>query len=480
MAFETKRFATALVAAGRLAVYGLVMLTILGAARPSAAAPPQNVTVTAQVGPEGATIQAPKAGFSLTFPRGALTRPTVVRLRVAHEQFEELSRPGYVLSPHGIELTLDLNAVAADAVLILRLDFPGDYDPLATTMGIANIRGFTLAVPSRRSRGTQLVGSVDQPSLRALSRHGRLRGHTRLRIFTANAEPVAPPILSTSLSQFVYDPSTGTGSFYHPLADLTNKRVALCVHGIIATLDDLVSLAVYLATYTRPGDSQPYYDVIIGFQYTSNAPLAQIGGAMADLVGKHASGVAALDVYAHSMGTIVSRYAIEIGGTAPRLGPLPGGGHYVSLGGPQVGVPFGNISALQTLLLLFGFSAKPCILDLLTDGQGGPPETPFLSALNPGTDGPDRTTAAYYSLSANDYAAEDPPLGDIVNYLYTRSVPPDGVTNDGLVAVYSAQSPVLGLQSASWQPGLTFDVSHHALVISATVFEELGKLIASW
>jgi hypothetical protein len=68
----------------------------------------------------------------------------------------------------------------------------------------------------------------------------------------------------------------------------------------------------------------------------------------------------------------------------------------------------------------------------------------------------------------------------LVNHLYTRSVPPDGVTNDGLVAVYSAQSPVLGFQSASWQPGLTFEISHHELVLSAAVFEELGKLIASW
>jgi len=94
-----------------------------------------------------------------------------------------------------------------------------------------------------------------------------------------------------------------------------------------------------------------------------------------------------------------------------------------------------------------GFSAKPYILDLITDGQGGAPETPLLTTLNPGTDGPDRATAAYYSPSANDYAAEAPPVGDIANYVYTKAVPPDGVVNDGLVAVYSAQSPVLGLQA---------------------------------
>jgi hypothetical protein len=144
------------------------------------------------------------------------------------------------------------------------------------------------------------------------------------------------------------------------------------------------------------------------------------------------------------------------------------------------GVPFADFTALQTLLLLFGFSAKPCILDLLTHGQDGPPETSFLETLNPGTDGPDRATAAYYSFSASDYTAEDPPLGDIVNHLYIKAVPPNGVINDGLVAVYSAQSPVLGLQSASWEPGPTFDVSHHELVISAVVFEAIGSLIASW
>jgi hypothetical protein len=127
-----------------------------------------------------------------------------------------------------------------------------------------------------------------------------------------------------------------------------------------------------------------------------------------------------------------------------------------------------------------GFSTKPCILDLITDGQGGAPETPFLTTLNPGTDGPDRGTAAYYSLSADDYAAEAPPVGDIVNYLYTKAVPPDGVVNDGLVAVYSAQSPGLALQSASWQPAPTFEVSHHELVTSTVVFLAIGDLIASW
>jgi hypothetical protein len=43
------------------------------------------------------------------------------------------------------------------------------------------------------------------------------------------------------------------------------------------------------------------------------------------------------------------------------------------------------------------------------------------------------------------------------------AVPPDGVLDDGIVAQDSAHSPVLGLQSASWIDGPTFDVSHHEL-----------------
>ena len=457
----------------------VAVLVTLGAASPAYAAPVPTEKVTQEVSPGGGTLSVPSVGFSITFPPGALTRSTIVTIEVSPAQFKDLSRPGYILSPRGIQLDLDLGAVASNAALTLELGFTGPYDPVATTMGIANPWGLTIAVPSEQSGPGRLVGSLDERALRALSRQAPPR-HTRLRIFTANGAIFAAPILVTSLSQFVYDPSTGTGSFYHPLTDLTNKRVALCVHGLATTLEDLTALAVYLATYTRPGDSQPYYDVVIGFQYTSNVPLAEIGGAMADLVGPSISTVAALDVFAHSLGTVVSRYALEIGGTSSRLGPLPGGGHYLSLGGPQAGVPFADLPLLQTLLMLLGFSVKPCILDLLTEGQDGPPVTSFLSTLNPGTDGPDRATAAYYSFSADDYAAEKPPLGFIVNELYIKAVPPKGVVNDGLVAVYSAQSAVLGLQSASWKEGPTFAVSHHELVTSPEVFEGIGALIASW
>ena len=150
-----------------------VALATLGAAQPSLAAKAHPVTVKEHLGPKGGTVQVPEVGFSISFPRGALTRHTDVKVRVAREQFKDLSLPGYILFPRGIEPTLDLDALAPNAVMALRLDFSGQYDAVATTLGIANARGFTLAVPSQQSGQTGLLGSLDQSALRALSRRTR-------------------------------------------------------------------------------------------------------------------------------------------------------------------------------------------------------------------------------------------------------------------------------------------------------------------
>ncbi len=61
------------------------------------------------------------------------------------------------------------------------------------------------------------------------------------------------------------------------------------------------------------------------------------------------------------------------------------------------------------------------------------------------------------------------------------------MVDDGLVAVYSAQNPVLGRESQTWQAGVTLDIGHHDLVTptkdprtNLSTFDVIDQLIASW
>ncbi len=93
-------------------------------------------------------------------------------------------------------------------------------------------------------------------------------------------------------------------------------------------------------------------------------------------------------------------------------------------------------------------------MDLATTGEDGPPTyTTFLTDLNPTSSlGPDYDSAHYYSVSASNYL-DELPIGPPVDFLYYLAVPPSGVVDDGLVALYSAQNPVLGRESRTWHVG---------------------------
>ncbi len=79
------------------------------------------------------------------------------------------------------------------------------------------------------------------------------------------------------------------------------------------------------------------------------------------------------------------------------------------------------------------------------------------------------------------------PIGPPVDFLYYLAVSPFGVVDDGLVAIYSAQNPVLGRESQTWHVGATLDIGHHDLVTptkdphtNLSTFDVIDQLIAGW
>jgi hypothetical protein len=100
-----------------------------------------------------------------------------------------------------------------------------------------------------------------------------------LTVFTANRVLALEPeveALVTSVRPF------RGGTFSGQVPKLTGQRVAVVVHGIESSLADLTSLGGFLSGFKQSAQPTDYYDVVIGFEYSSNAELAEIGAAMAE------------------------------------------------------------------------------------------------------------------------------------------------------------------------------------------------------
>lgn len=434
---------------------------------------------TRTLGASGGTVASELYAVSVAFGEGALLSETPVTLTVYNEQFPEIGRDGYQHSANGVHLTLDPRALAPGAAVTVQLGHLGTYDDFGTMLAVGRDDGAFVALPSEPSSPGKVSGVLRQSALDLLFPASPPGERQTLTVFTANRVPAsaleAEPLV-TSVRAFQ------DGAFAGQVPDLTNRRVAVVVHGIESSLADLTSLGQFLIDFKQAAQPTNLYDAVIGFEYSSNAELAEIGAALADGMGAAGlAGARSVDLFAHSMGNLVSRYAMETTGLPNRIANV---GHYVSLGGPHAGVPFGNLTYLeQAFFYLFNLSATPCLRDLLTDGENGRPQTSFLKDLNlvDGQRGPNFLTAQYFTMSGDDYSGEEPPVGDTVHLLYLDSIGLDrGEQDDGLVAQYSAQNTLLGRQSEAWTPNAPLNLTHTELHTAPEAFATLTAWMNNW
>jgi hypothetical protein len=458
-----------------------IVFVVMGCAGKGAKQPVENLLeISAVIGPTGGSIESPDYKVAVTAEPGDLSRDTTITIRVRSALESMWNRKEFQRSQNGFIIQLDSEAIADGRTIKLSLPLIGNYDPLWTMLLIENVNGMILALPSTLDpSGEMIVAEISKEITKRLTNSFRTRSNhlpsNALLAFVANREVSAErPPLVTSLYGFK------NGAFTGAPPDTTNRRIAVVVHGIDSSLQDLTSLGAFLASFSADGAPGRYYDAVIGFQYTSNAPIAEIGTALADMVKPYVSVAREADIYAHSMGNLVSRYAMETTSLQNRIGAYIK--HFVGLGGPHSGVPFANIPSFQTLIYIFGGDSYYPLRDLVTYGKDGLPLTNFLTKLNTKQNGPDYEFAQYFTLSGSDYADlyfGNLPVGEIVNLMYDTSVGFDTI-NDGLVAQYSAQSSVLAFQSKTWQVGPTFPLSHTGIHDSQTAFNQLRTWINSW
>ena len=452
----------------------LFFLTSFGCS--SGSDPASNTVIFTQteiLGPEGGRLLSDKHGVRVTIEKGMLRVPSPMTLTIFAEQFTGIKRPGYLYSPNGVRLTMDPAALETDGSILIEMPHDGTYNGFGTMLAVSRADGVMAALPSKESKPNRVSGTLDQSTLEALFTDTPATDSKELMIFSANRElETVPAPFTTSVRPFI------DGEFAGEVPVLSGKRVAVIVHGLESDLANLKSLGQFIFDFKQNGESTNYYNVVIGFEYSSNRPLATIGQAMADWMDQVGlQDAAVVDLIAHSMGNPVSRYAIETTSLPNRIAKVK---NYISLGGPHDGVPFGNLPHTeQAFFYLFKLASEPCLRDLLTNGKEGDPQTDFLKDLNlkEGEQGPNFLTTAYFTMSGDDYLAEDPPLGASIHLLYLASVGiGEGERDDGLVAQYSAQSTLLERQSESWMPNQPFDLSHLGLRTAPKAFNQ----IAAW
>ncbi|HPG57596.1 MAG TPA: hypothetical protein PKW98_07245 [Candidatus Wallbacteria bacterium] len=416
---------------------------------------------TKAVDASGGSFSSPTHKVGVDITPSTFYQQSQVGLEVLDAQHSDVQKDGFYYSPNGVNLSLDPSALegigrAANSSAVreirVRLPYAGSYSQDHPPLFIAmNQNGFFVPVDFVTDTvSSTLVGLVDTMEISALMEG--VAGKLELKIFTANIRLAA--LESGAISASV-KPFNRTRNKFETgaIPSLAGKRVALVVHGITSSLKKSREMGEFLATFRKGGVL--YYDHVIGFDYSSNARISELGAKMAAMTYPYVASAAQLDVFAHSMGNLVARYAMTTQNAEKVPNRLSMVKHYVALGGPHEGVPLVTLSGFKffdMMAYILGIETVNCVYDLLTYVDQLEPYTAFLRDLNDFSKnagvGPEYKTLRVYSMAgqtySNYYMSGIVPAGRIFNYMYKNSVENSGkplvYKIDGIVADYSAGS----------------------------------------
>lgn len=230
---------------------------------------------------------------------------------------------------------------------------------------------------------------------------------------------------SADVPMLTYKYSNGGWNEY--ASKWNGEHVALMVHGITANQDDMTELATHLI-------NSGYYDAIYAVRYYLGFRLNDIGSTLASII-SYSAGERKIDIFAHSMGGLVSREAIERpNGISSKVNVL------VTMSTPHAGV--------TGSFVLYGTSFNPVNNSPYPEYQDLEPDSSFFRGLN----APTHTNCIYRSLIGADanqlspYSPRNwisPPVYRLF-FLYMTG------EHDGMVETWSSGS-FLGLECADYK-----------------------------
>ncbi len=204
-------------------------------------------------------------------------------------------------------------------------------------------------------------------------------------------------------------------------------------------LREVRHLARFLSEYSLPS-GEKRYDTVLGYNYIPAVRLSTLGTQFANECQSMLKNVVQVDIFAHSMGGLVSRYALE---KEHLLSEYPKYSNLITFGTPHLGVPWRIIDLISTDPSISTF-------DMLTGPDYKSKQSEFLKELNDEDDTYSHL-ANYYTFSGykfsdltSRYHPDNPPeaksptnIGVFLQYIYQKFSEPDAHT-DGLISVQSA------------------------------------------
>jgi hypothetical protein len=399
-------------------------------------------TFTATIGPSGGIVGDSSSGPKLVVPSGAVNANASFRMEVFNDGSIGNAEASHPATPM-VDIYVGRDNLAVDAKL--ELELPATMPAGATPYGVFLTQDqFVMPVPATLDASrTRLRFQIGKESFTASSAarngEGRSRGMGRYASDILQPEPTA------RVDLYKFERSAGTSAGLNSgwtRADSPSwggKRIALLVHGIRNDLTNLNELAIYLRGLTTPKGTLAY-DEIYGCDNEWRAKIASNGRLLADLIDRYAGTDTTIDIYAHSQGGLVARWALERGvseTSGARVSRL------FTFGTPNEGVPLPVIWLLAENRI---FNYWPGVGDLESSSS-------LIEDLN-GSQAVAKAT--YVAISGTHYSDYEGKLGTLVYVL-------EGEPCDGIVGLSSARSLKAGTHASAYHPLPPFSLNHSNL-----------------
>ena len=420
---------------------------------------------TQQAMAAGTQIADATHGITLVVPANTVSIATPVSLQVFPNQRGGTTPSGFTSNANAVNLSIDPSAMAAGSSLQVQIPTSQAFDEFGSMMMATDDNGRYVPLEvTYDATNNVLIGSVTKEILSSLTSSAQPASQRTLHkeAFSLGALTVGifSAVTGRSVSQaqgtfYLYDPSAGSYRLPTAQETMAGKRIAVIVHGIFNDRTNMVDLGRFLRTDINTGNNTPgpVYDAVWCYEYNWKAHIVDNATRFTQKLGAAMTGAVEVDIYAHSMGGLVSRWALEKAGLGSSITRL------TTMGTPHAGVP---LQALQLLLFLIGQKTGlnaadfiPGVDDLTHKKIENPLAPSFIKQLNDGTSAY-QSTAEYFTLAGNNFRLIETVADVAVDVgipieLYFNTIPFTPTTQlDGIVPTDSALSSVLATKSSTW------------------------------